>query len=61
MLQRYATRIFAEQAWIVRISLFFCFFYSRQTSPPYQRLALWASASDLALSICSRQCLKQSG
>ena len=32
MFQRNATRIFAEQAWIVRIPLFFSFFYSRQTS-----------------------------
>lgn len=31
MLQRYAPRIFAEQAWIVRIPLFFRFFYRRQT------------------------------
>ena len=34
MLKRYATRIFAEQAWVVRIPPFFRFFYSRQTSTP---------------------------
>ena len=39
--QRYATRIFAEQAWIVRISFFFCFFYRRQFNPLISDLRYW--------------------
>ena len=59
MLQRYAPRIFAEQAWVVRIALFFCFFYRRQFDPLVSGMRYWRSPAILPYPFAPRNALNR--
>lgn len=59
MLQRYATRIFAEQAWIVRIPFFPFYFYGRQFVPLISGLRYWQALAILPCSFAPRNALSR--